>query len=182
MKEKTLAKLIAICTLVLGVAAFVMIFLDAVTTGGDNPVTYKGMDLAFGKMLGQGTLFGQSGERKIEFSFGTTVAYFLPLVAALLLGLTGLISKNKGLKFLMGVISFSAFVVSVVLLVLVRNMSIMTISTSGWIGSGASQGNFTGYGMAIGLILAIVFSALAACTAGTYTVLQLLKSNKKRKR
>ena len=113
MKEKTLIKILALVTLAFGVLAFAMMFFGAVTTGGDNPIIYKGMELAFGKDLGKIDLWLAKGEGSIKFSFGVLLAYTLPLIAGLLLGLIDLLSKKKGTKFLFGVIAFAGFIFSI---------------------------------------------------------------------
>jgi hypothetical protein len=173
MKTEQLKKLIACCSAILGIVAFAMMFMVAVTTSGDNPVTYKGYELAFGKELTNVSILGQTSKAKIVFSFGTTLAYVLPLCSAVLFILCAL-GKNKGVKFLLGCVAFGLYVAAIILLVNVRKMSIVEGTTSGWI-SGQSKNDFTGFDMGIGLILGIVFSALGACTAGTYTCLNLLK-------
>ena len=48
MTNKTLMKIMGFCAAVAGVLVFIMMFLTAVTTGGDNPSTLTGAQLAFG--------------------------------------------------------------------------------------------------------------------------------------
>ncbi len=176
MSQKKLTKILGYCAAVFGILAFAMMFLQAVTTGGDNPTTYKGFELAFGKVLGNIQWFGQKGEAKILFSFPILLAYSLPLVAAVLFILT-IALKTKESKFIMGCIAFACFVCGIILLVLVRQMATIELSTT--LFSSKTTYNLESYQLAIGAILAIVFSSLGACTAGSFAVIQLLNNKRK---
>lgn len=179
MNQKTLTKVLGCTAALFGIVAFIMMFLAAVSTGGDDPTTYTGAELAFGKSLGSMSLWGQSGETKIVFSFGVLLAYVLPLASAVLLALA-VFTKKQGFKFIFGCVAFGCFVAGIILLVLVRNMAVCQITTTILGTTSVSNYHFDDYEMGIGAILAIVFAALGACTAGSYTVLQLLKNGKKR--
>ena len=173
MTTKTLKKICAIIAILFGIASCAMIFLAAVSTGSDNPTTYSGLDLSFGKTLSSGSLLGQSGSTKILFSFGVLLAYALPLIGALIV-LIGVIIKKKTGSFIFGSIAFICFAAAIVLFILSRNMATMEVSTSGYI-NGSTSSHFTDWNMGIGTILAIVFSAIGLCTSGTFTLLNLLK-------
>jgi hypothetical protein len=178
MSQKKLTKVLGCCAAVFGILAFAMMFLQAVTTGGDNPTIYKGFELAFGKSLGNVEVLGQKGEIKILFSFPILLAYLLPLAAAVLFILT-IVLKSKGSKFIMGCCAFACFVCGIILLVLVRQMATFE-STSTILGrTSKTTWNLENCQLAIGTILAIVFSSLGACTAGSFSVIQLLNNKRK---
>ena len=174
MDTKTLKRIVGIASIVLGVLVLVMAFFAAVTTGGDNPSTYSGFNLIFGKKVTDlsvslGSLV--SAETKINFCFGLLLAYFLPVVAAVLLLLV-VFGKSKGLSFVFGCVAFGCFVASIILLACTKNMA--TVEYTGLI-TGKSSFHFDSYDLGIGSILAIVCAGLGACTSGTFTVLQFLK-------
>ncbi len=174
MTNKTLMKIMGFCAAVAGVLVFIMMFLTAVTTGGDNPSTLTGAQLAFGaQTFDFGVIKG-----KVLFSFGVTLAYLLP-IASVILMLLCVLGKKNSIKFILGCVAFGCFVTSVVLLACSRNMATYETTLSFWGSSTSGQGHFEGYNMGIGLILAIVFASVGALTSGTYTCLQLLKSSKK---
>jgi len=169
MSNKTLMKIMGFVAAAAGIAVCCMMFIPAITTGGNNPTTYTGMNLAFGKVevkLGDYSYGWQ-------FSFGVLLAYVLP-IASLVLMLLCVLGNKNGIKFILGCVSFACFVVSIILLITARNMAVYHDALGDY--------NATGYDMAIGLILAIVFAAVGALTSGTYTCLQLLKSSKSGKK
>lgn len=178
MDTKTLKRIVGIASIVLGVLVLVMAFFAAVTTGGDNPSTYSGFNLIFGKKVTDlsvslGSLV--SAETKINFCFGLLLAYFLPVVAAVLLLLV-VFGKSKGLSFVFGCVAFGCFVASIILLACTKNMATWTSTGSvAILGSSSTSGHFDTYDLGIGSILAIVCAGLGACTSGTFTVLQFLK-------
>ncbi len=173
MSVKTLKKLCATLAILFGIASCAMIFLSAVSSGSDNPTTYSGLDLSFGKTISSGSLLGQSSSTKILFSFPVLLAYALPLVGALVIFI-GVIIKKKALSFIFGLIAFLCFVGSIVLLIFTRNMATMEVSISGLV-SGSTSAHFTDWDIGIGTILAIVFSGVGLCISGTFTLLNLLK-------
>ncbi len=181
MKEKTLVKLTVFSAAAFGVLAFICLFMNAVTTGGDNPVTYQGMNLAFGKDLGGISLFGITSETKINFSFLVVLAYFLPLVLAIILCLGQVATKSKTVKFVFGVIAFAGFVASLILIILTTQISTVTYKGSY---SGVTTATLakwsSSFKLAYGSYIAIVADALAICSTGTFVVLQLLKTGKRK--
>ncbi len=177
MKTEQLKKLLACCATILGVVAFVMLFMVAVTTGGDDPVTYKGQQLAFGADLASAK-WGDTvlSAAKLNFSFPLVLAYFLPLVLAVLLAVGQFGLKSKGIKFIFGCVAFVGFIVAAILVA-----KTLTISTATYKGiltgetTGAIKDWNSSLKLGVGSIIAIVCNALAACVSGTYTCLNLLK-------
>jgi len=183
MKQSTLLKITGFCAVLFGVVAFAMMFLTAVTTGGDNPSTFTGTNLVFGKTLAVGSLFGLTAEAKINFSFLMLLAYFLPLIVACLLVVALILpKKEKGVKVLFGAVAFVGFVAALILVILTTNIASVTYkgSITGTTTGSLAEWN-ANYKLAIGSIIAIVANGLALCSAGTFTVLSLQKSGKKRK-
>lgn len=179
MKKTTLLKLTAFLVALFGIAAFVMMFFTALTTGGDNPSTLKGQEIVFGKELSNIKILGITSKANINFSFMMMLAYFLPLVLGVLVIAVEAIAKNGFVKFLVGAIAFAGFVFALILVALTVNIATVTYSgtltgeTTGTIAEWTSS-----FGLGIGSILAIVANGLAACGACTYTTLQLLKGKK----
>jgi hypothetical protein len=177
MDTKTLKKIVGIASIVLGVLVLVMAFFAAVTSGGDDPVTFTGFNLIFGKQTTElsgsiGSL--ASSDAKIVFCFGLLLAYFLPVVAAVLLLLV-VFGKSKGLSFVFGCVAFGCFVASIILLACTKNMATYSWTITVLGKSSTSTAHFDSYDLGIGSILAIVCAGLGACTSGTFTVLQFLK-------
>ncbi len=95
--------------LILGVATFCMMFLDAVTYTGKilgTNFSFSGMQLAFGSKI---EVIEGVSVSELSFNIMTTLAFFLPLIG-------GVISLITGKSFLGKILATACFVVGAVFL------------------------------------------------------------------
>ena len=137
--------------LLFGIAAFCMMFLDAVTYVGKiggSSFSITGMDLAFGS---KNTDFPGVTIELLQFNIMVTLAFVLPLVG-------GIISLISGKSFIIKIIATACFVVGAVFL----------FSTTGFtaisLGSDVKDGVLLLFNekLAIGAILVGIFAIIGA--------------------
>lgn len=106
-KKSNLNALILLVIVLCGVAAFVMLFLNALKKEVYNDYSYyTGLEVVFGKKT---EFMGQS--ISLKFNILSFLAYFLPLIAVAIMVV--LYNKKSNLKYL---IAFIIFTVSAVLM------------------------------------------------------------------
>lgn len=178
MKEKTLVKTLGLIAALCGIVAFIMLFLPGISyTSGNTTSSYTNLNLVFGGQI--------SGENyKFNFSMLLMLGYFLPLVAAILLLIVEFVGSAKGLKFIFGILAIAAFLASFIFVILTKQVATLTLGVGSYtttysVADSILLGN---YNLGLGAIVAVVANALGVCVSGTYTVFQLLKSPKKKRK
>lgn len=150
--------------LVLGIVAFCMMFLPAITfnAGESSSDGWTGMQIAFGYKEELNYGIGKLEFTILNFNFLVTLAFFLPIIG----GLLALILKNG---LITKIVTTACFVVSAVLLFSIVGLSGLgrpTVDTGisiadSFINSLYEQIDAT-KGLGIGAILGAVFSILGA--------------------
>ena len=109
---KALLKFILKILIILcGAFSFYMFFKNTLYDNADTYYTAK--DLAFGKIVSESTVLGQTTTLKLNQSYMIMAAYCLPLVGAILAFLM-IFFKGRIVGFLFSLISFAFFVVAFV--------------------------------------------------------------------
>lgn len=146
--------------MLIGIAVILMALIRVVVTKNDDGEivsSYTGFECIFGKDLGSVNLIVISGNSKINFSFLAMLAFFLPALVAIVIGLV--LPKNK----LGSLVVAAAFVVGAVFCFLIPQVTSITTTTSGLLGS-ESTTTFAdaGYGLGLGAILAGALNCVGA--------------------
>ena len=191
MKAKNLIKLFALLSFLFGLGVLIMVFINVVTTGGENPTVYTGSDLIFGaKKTTTLTVFGVPYDvsLSIDFSFVLLLAFFLPMILSIILFVTEFTNNNKNVKLIVGIVAFAGFVVSLIFIILLKDFSTATISSENStiqsvIKTFYGQSPYTykfveGYQFAIGAILGMIFAGCGIVSTAIYSVLNVIKIGK----
>jgi len=137
-------------SIILGIAATLMIFLPALSTG-DSDTSYTGLQIALGHEFAN---LGEFASGEIVFSIFALLAYILPLTAALLL----LFRENSHL------IATILFGIAMFLLLFIPEFTVVTVTLLGTVTEISIDWTF-----AIGLFGAIILSGVGLCV-GLYTL------------
>lgn len=151
-----------------GLLVLATIFLDVLkTSNGDAVLT--GVTATFG-----GTPYQASGffDHTIQFSFLNLIAFGLPALIGLVAVIAVINEKKTSMKkLLFGVLLTFAFVISTVLIFQIPSNTTHITTILG----AEISGNFGNLDLAIGGILAYVFSIIGAVLSLVYSVLQFEK-------
>lgn len=192
MRAKNLVKLFALLTFLFGLGILIMVFINVVTTGGDNPTTYTGSDIIFGAKktytLNGGFFTIYDASLSIDFSFILLLAFFLPMVLSIILFIVEFTSNSHFVKLIVGILTLAGFVVSLIFIILLRDFATATISSDNDTIKTAITALFgqcpytfkfiKDYQFAIGAILGIVFAGCGIVSTAIYSVLNILKPGK----
>lgn len=171
--KKSIALFSSLLSVIFGVLTFVCLFLDGVSKKvGDKTVAYKGSELAFGKTLSSGAIFGVSGESTIQFSFLLVVAFLLPLILAVLYFVF-----SKKAAFICSIVCAVGFVLSAVLLFMTPALSSIKSTVSSGIGLGGTNVSTfkeMEYSLGVGAIIGAISSILGALSSLAYVVKKVI--------
>lgn len=166
-KMKKMKKFVPFVALAMAVVVFVMLFLPGVTVtalGQTNTIT--GLKLSFG---GFGGNIKDSG-----FVFVNFLAYFGPLLAAIAIGVSMGLNKNKGLlKLVLSAALAVLFVFSIVFLLQLASNAYTSVTVMGVTVKTTLAD--AGYKPAVGAIVGVVVAVIGLVASALDVVLQVLK-------
>ena len=159
-----MGKYLTLAAILFAVASVCMIFLNAVkhqVSESADPSFYKGTQIVFGYSKKSGVISLQY----LEFSFMAMLPYLLALVGAVLLVLNVVGKENK----LLTLIAFAAFVVAAVFFFLTPKFPVLGKEERTGIVYLIDKKYFS---LAIGSILAAIFSIVSALCLAVKTILK----------
>lgn len=158
-KAKGLTKYCDLISLALGVVAICMIFLPAIVQKAEDPLTFSGLQVAFGYSETNGNLV----YNYLAFSFMNLLPYILLLAGVVLLCLSAM---GKSFKFV-NLVVCCLFVVAGVFMFLTLSFVVPATNLGGYL----NGINVENYALGVGSILGGIFAILAGVASG----LKLLK-------
>lgn len=161
---KALLKFILKILIILcGAFSFYMFFKNALYDNADTYYTAK--DLAFGKIVSESTVLGQTTTLKLNQSYMIMAAYCLPLVGAILAFLM-IFFKGRIVGFLFSLITFASFVVAFVLLLNIGQLASVELSLSGIINTSTISNlqNYSFTNEAMTTLIALLFGSCFSCS------------------
>jgi len=167
---KALLKFILKILIILcGVLSFYMFFKEALFDNTDIYFTAK--DLAFGKIVSESTVLGQTTTLKLNQSYIIIAAYCLPLVGAILAFLM-IFLKGHIVGVLFSLISFAAFVVVFVLLLNIGQLASVELSLSGLINTSTTS-NLQSYSFTNEAMITLITLLFGSCFSFSYFCLSI---------
>lgn len=157
--KKLLRLILSILTIVCVALVVYLFFQNALFDNSDTYLTAK--DLAVGKVISETTVLGQTTTLKLNQSNLVFVAYFLPLVAAIL-SLFMILFRGKLTGILFSAISFVAVACAFVLLINLGQITSYELSLTGLINTSTTS-NLLSYSFTKESIVAILSLLLGSC-------------------
>lgn len=160
-------KYLPILSLILSLLLLFSIVLPAFSSEGESVM--NGIQATFGGNVGS---VGDFASADVNFSILNFIAFFLPVIIAITFTLYRLRKpKNKTTNHILNWSLAVVFIVSVFFVSYLPKHTTMTFTLFG----NQITGDYVGANLAIGGILALVFSILGAISTIVYGVLQLKK-------
>jgi len=163
---KTTTKNLPIFMIFFSLLLALTVFLDVLKTD-DGDIIMDGLKAIFG---GEVASIGSFASVDVSFSIMNFIAFFLPIILAILLFvLGGKRKKGEPINILLGLLLSASFVFSIVI---INNLGMHTTGTVS-VGSIGTNYNYEDSKLAIGSILALVFSAGGILSSLFYSFDQL---------
>ncbi|WP_025724882.1 hypothetical protein [Acholeplasma granularum] len=165
---KKLENLLPLVILLFGLLISVTMFLDVLKTNDDQAIM-NGLTAIFG---GNTYRFGTFIDHNVNFSILNLLAFILPGFMSILL-VIGVINHKKTsyIKLIMGLITTTVFVISIILLFQLPSNTTFTRT----IINVEYNGTYKAYNLAIGAVFGYVSAILGAVSSVIYSVLQFEK-------
>ncbi len=166
VKKSSMGKYLTLAAILFAVASVCMIFVNAVkyqVSESADPSFYKGTQIVFGYSKTSGSVVSVT-TTYLKFSFMAMLPYLLALVGAILLVLNVVGKENKLVTF----VAFAAFVVAAVFFFLAPKFPIPAKGES----TGIALLDKKYFSLAIGSILAAIFSIVSALCLAVKTILK----------
>lgn len=153
--------------LVTSIVVAVMAFLPAAGKGED---TITGLKLVFGG-FGNASVGGVQLAKDSGFVFWNFLAFFGPVVMAIVVAVLGMLDKNQGMvKMVLAVVTAVLFVLSVVFLLMLTKNSYVTVPILG----NQTLASFD-IGLAWGAIIAVIAAVVGTLVSVAYAAMQIMK-------
>lgn len=152
--------------LVTSIVVAVMAFLPGLAK---DDTTFTGLKLVFGG-YGNMSIGGVTLGKDFGFSFVNFLAYFGPVVMAIIVAILGALDRNQGIvKMVLAVVTAVLFVLSLVFIILLAKNS----------GTNTPLGTITldeaGFKLAYGAIIALIFALVGTMASILYAAMQVMK-------
>ncbi len=167
--KSVLKFILKICIILCAVLCVYMFFKDALYDNLDTYYTAK--DLAFGKVISENTVLGQTTTMKLVASNKILFAYGLPLVGAIL-AILMIFLRGRIIGILFSLVSFASFVVAFILLLNIGKYAGLEISLTGIINT-TTVSDLASYSFTKEAMITLISILFGSCSSFSYLCLSL---------